>query len=318
MNTIPSIFNQRKVSYIVLGGSENPRQALMPVTCVVLSRSGRHYRARVIENLLQKRFEKIISVSPKSEQKSVDLLARQFPTVKFLVVLDSVSQGELLNLAFYEAQTPYVLVVQEEMCLDKFSFDASMAEKFARKKQFCIAPKLLSSSFTKLPVSFFPSARKSVFEVGVDSFFADGQPSLYPADYAGFYDREKFILLGGADYTISSEYWQKIDLFFRAWLWGEKINLSSFFEFKYSGNIPEENLTVDISYLRFYLKNLLPVFLSDHAKIPWYSYFIFKLKSSCGFVESMRQFKDAVRWTRENQYRFKLDAVSLIENWGKK
>ena len=81
--------------------------------------------------------------------------------------------------------------------------------------------------------------------------------------------------------------------------------------------LEEENLTVDISYLRFYLKNLLPAFLSDHAKIPWISYFAFKLKSSCGFVESMRQFKDAMRWTKENQYRFKTDAVALIENWGK-
>lgn len=317
MNTIPSIFNQHKISYTVIGGTENPKQILMPVTCIVLSRSGRHYRTRVLENLLQKGFEKIISVNPENERKAVDSFARHFPTVKFLVALENVSQGELLNIAFSESETQYVLVVQEEMCLEKFSFDASMVSKFMNKNQFCIAPRLFSDSSTKLPVALFPSARKSVFDVEADSVFLDGQPTLYPADYAGFYNREKFILLGGIDYTISSEYWQKIDFFFRAWLWGEKINLSTGFEFKYTGAVPEENLTVDISYLRFYLKNLLPAFLSDHAKIPWISYFAFKLKSSCGFVESMRQFKDAIRWTKENQYRFKTDAVALIENWGK-
>lgn len=266
---------------------------------------------------MQKGFEKIISVSAVAEKKTADSFARQFPSVQFLVAQERVSQGELLNIAFSQAASSHVLVVQEELCLDRVSFSPSLAAKLVQRKQFCIAPRLFSSGYTKVPVVFFPSAKKSVFTVETDSSFSDSQPTLYPADYAGFYDREKFILLGGTDYTISSEYWQKVDFFFRAWLWGEKISVSSGLEFSYAESVPEEDQTVDISYLRFYLKNLLPVFSTDHAKIPLFSYFTFKSRSSCGFVESFRQFKDAVRWTEQNQYRFKADAVSIIENWGK-
>lgn len=317
MNTIPSIFNQHKVSYTVLGGSESPQKILMPVTCVVLCRNGKHFRTRVLENILQKGFEKVICVSTVSEKKAADSFARQFPAVQFLVAQERVPQGELLNIAFSEAGTDYVLVVQEDMCMDKVSFNAALASRLMKKGQFCIAPRLFSSGSTKVPVVFSPSAKKSVFTVESDFSFSDGQPTLYPADYAGFYDREKFILLGGIDYTISSGYWQKVDFFFRAWLWGETVSVASGFEFSYAESVPEEDHTVDISYLRFYLKNLLPVFSTDHARIPPLSYFAFKSRSSCGFVESFKQFKDAVRWTEKNQYRFKADAVSIIENWGK-
>ncbi len=317
MNTIPSIFNEHKVSYAVVGGAEKTTKVLIPATCVVLSRNGKYYRSKVFENLLQKGFSEIISVNIASNQNNIDSLARQFPTIKFLVVLENVSQGELLNIAFSEASENHVLVLQEELCLDKLNFNSSMALKLIQKKQFCIVPKLFSSTYVKLPTVFLPSAKKSVFNIEVGEFSTGEKKTLYPADYVGFYDREKFILLGGFDYTIFSEFWQKVDFFFRAWLWGEKIFATSELEFVYAGQIPEENQTVDISYLRFYLKNLLPVFYYDHAKIPWYSYFTFKLRSSCGFFESLRQLRDAIKWTEENRYRFKMDAVSLIENWEK-
>ena len=317
MNTIPSIFNERKISYTVFGGSEQPSRVTMDVTCIVLSRNGRHYRSMVIENLLAKGFEKIISVNPKSEQVSVEQLARHFPTVEFLVALENVSQGELLNIAFAHAKSEYVFVVQEEMCSEKINFTSSLAEKLIEKNQFCVVPRLASSSSLKLPVVFTPLTKKSVFTVEMENAVGDNHKTLYSFDYAGFYNREKFSLLGGIDYTITSPYWQKLDFFMRAWLWGEKITVSNSMEFTYADSIPEEDRTVELSYLRFYLKNLLPVFISDHAKILRRSFLTFKLRNSCGFVESLKQFKDAVRWTCENQYRFKTDAVALIENWSK-
>jgi len=318
MNTIPSIFNEHKVAYTVLGGGEEPSRVTLPsVTCIVLSRKGRHYRERIIENLLSKGFAKIISVNPKSEQVSIEQLAHHFPTVGFLVGLEQVSQGELLNIAFAQAKTEHVLVLQEEMCSENFMFTPAMVEKLIEKKQFCIAPRLVTSSGNRVPVVYMPATARSVFSVDSDMSMADNLCTLYSYDYAGFYDREKFCLLGGVDYTITSSYWQKLDFFFRSWLWGEKTTVSNFFELKYGEDIPEEDQTVEVSYLRFYLKNILPVFVSDHGKISRISFLRFKSRSSCGLVESWKQFKDAVRWTEENQYRFKCDAVSLIENWGK-
>lgn len=317
MNTIPSIFNEHKFAYTVFGGEDNSIKINFDVTCVLLSRNGRQYRSMAIENLLSKGFKKIISVNPKSEQVSVEQLSRHYPIVQFIVGLEDVPQSELLNIAFENAKSEYVLVLQEEMALENFYFNSSIYEKLVEKKIFCVCPRLVSSTGMRLPVVYIPSVIKSVFNIESDATMADDVSTLYSMDYAGFYNREKFCLLGGIDYTIKSQYWQKVDFFFRAWLWGEKIKISNYLEFRYSDSVPEEDQTVEISYLRFYLKNLLPSFISDHARITKSSFFIFKSRNSCGLVESLRQFKEASRWTRENQYRFKTDAVSLIENWDK-
>ena len=158
---------------------------------------------------------------------------------------------------------------------------------------------------------------KSVFTVASSPSLQEGDVTLYPADLAGFYDRNKFIQLGGADYTISSAYWQKVDLFCRAWLWGERVSVQTAFSFSYSGDVPEENQTVDSSYLRFYIKNLLPVFKNDHAEIPLSSFFAFRAHRSCSFRDALELFGLARKWTEKNKYRFKKDAATLIQNWGK-
>ncbi|WP_407396571.1 hypothetical protein [Treponema sp.] len=318
MNIIPSIFNEHKISYTVFGGTEDAPKITIPnVTCVVLSRNGRQYRQVVIEKLLGKGFAKIISVNQKSEQLAIEQLAHHFPTVEFIVALEDVPQGELLNIAFSEAKTEYVLVIQEEMCGENFIFNSSLAEKFIAMNQFCVAPRLVSDSGHRIPVVFRPDANRGKFKVDEETSVLDNQATLYCYDYAGFYNRETFCLLGGFDYTITSEYWQKLDFFMRAWLWGETISVSNVLELSYSESVPEEDRTVELSYLRFYLKNILPSFVSDHAKISRSSFFRFKIGSTCGFVESWVQFKDAIRWTADNQYRFKTDAVTLIENWSK-
>ena len=318
MTTIPSIFNEHKVSYTVLGGAEKSGRVTMPsVTCVVLSRNARQYRTMILENLLAKGFAKVVSVNPKTEKGSIEQLAHHFPTIDFLVALENVSQGELLNLAFAHATTEYVLVLQEEMCCEKISLNPAIIDRMIEKKQFCIVPRLHNVDGGRIPVSFIPATNRSVFVIESDSSLSDNQKTLYSYDYAGFYDRERFCLLGGIDYTISSPYWQKIDFFFRSWLWGETTTVLNSFDLSYSGSVPEEDHTVELSYVRFYLKNLLPVFVSDHGRISKSSFIRFRMRSGCGLVESMRQFNDAIRWTKENQYRFKTDAVSLIEDWGK-
>ena len=318
MNTIPSIFNERVISYTVTGGLQPPANVAMSVTCVVLSRGGRHIRARVIENLLDKGFEKIISVNPVSERDSVEGFAAQFPQVSFLLAQEEASQGELLNLSFAEAKSSYVLVVQDDLCFDRVGFTPSLASSLAARAHFCVAPALTAASGVPLPVLVSPSASHSLFDVERSASFTDGQKTLCAADWAGFYNRQTFALLGGVDYTITSPFWQKMDFFVRAWLWGETVSLSNAMTFTYTDVVPEEDSTVDMSYLRFYLKNLAPAFKVDHARVSWLSWPAFKLHNRCGTLESIKQFKDAVRWTKENQWRFKCDAVSLIENWGAK
>ena len=67
---------------------------------------------------------------------------------------------------------------------------------------------------------------------------------------------------------------------------------------------------------RFYLKNLVPRFVHGEGVIPLSSFVLYLPRSGSGFFEAWRQFKDARRWVMENKFRFRLDAVTLVQKWG--
>lgn len=317
MNTIPSIFNQRQINHTVMGGAEKSSPAKMPVDCIVLNRTEKASRSRVFDNLIYRGFNSIISVESSSNRFATENAASLYPSVSFVVALEKITEGDMLNLGMSLASAPYVLVLQDDMCMDDISFTPQLAKKLMALNDFCVCPRLTTSTFQSIPIRFLPTVEKSVFTVASSPSLQEGDVTLYPADLAGFYDRNKFIQLGGADYTISSAYWQKVDLFCRAWLWGERVSVQTAFSFSYSGDVPEENQTVDSSYLRFYIKNLLPVFKNDHAEIPISSFFAFRAHRSCSFRDALELFGLARKWTEKNKYRFKKDAATLIQNWGK-
>jgi len=300
-----------------MGGAEQSSLSKMPVDCIVLNRTDRTSRSRVFDNLIYRGFNSIISVERGSNRFATANASSLYPSVRFVVALEDVTAGDMLNLGMSMATAPYVLVLQDDMCMDDILFNPQLAKKLIALNDFCVCPRLTTSTFQSIPVRFFPTAEKSVFTVASSLSIQEGDVTLYPADLAGFYDRNKYIQLGGADYTISSAYWQKVDLFCRAWLWGERVSVQTSFSFSYSGDVPEENQTVDSSYLRFYIKNLLPVFKNDHAEIPLSSFFAFRARRSCSFRDALELFGLARKWTEKNKYRFKKDAATLIQDWGK-
>lgn len=315
MSTIPSTFNQHIINYTTLEGNAQLKST-MNVTCIVFNRASSPFRQKTFESLISRGFEKIISVEQNTGSFNTEALSRQFPQVTFLIAQDSVSTGDMINLAVNETKSPYMLIVPQELACGRMVFTSQMAKKYMEKDQFCIVPHLYSSSMQALPVNFTPVTERSVFKIESSISSSDSEPTLYAADYAGFYNREKFIQTGGFDYTIRSSYWQKIDLYMRAWLWGERVTVSSGFEMSYSDIVPDDDMTTDLSSLRFYLKNLAPVYKIDHGYIPSLSFISFNRRSSCGLRESLRQFSGARKWTQKNQYRFKTDAAHLIQEWG--
>ena len=67
--------------------------------------------------------------------------------------------------------------------------------------------------------------------------------------------------------------------------------------------------------LRFYLKNIAPVFSTDHAYIPISRVFSYIQKSSLDIFSAIDDFKDARKWVEKNKYRFKMDIPYLVNNW---
>lgn len=139
---------------------------------------------------------------------------------------------------------------------------------------------------------------------------------MYPFDNIALYNRKKFIQLGGFDWTIKSSYWQTLDFALRSWLWGEETHLSSLLHFSYVDDVPIEDHTINMDYLRYHLKNEVPKLKMEAGHIRKSSFFAFLMNSSCGFIEAKRHFNEAKKWVNKNKYCFKMDLQTFVENWG--
>lgn len=299
----------------ILGGMEESSRILMDVSCIVIKRTVNQYRGQVFRNLLACGFKKIISVETFNPAFNTESLSNDFPEVKFVRAHGRMNDGELVNLGMGEVDSPYALVLHDDLCVQNFKFSRTLVQKLVECRIFCVAARLLNTDRQGIPVRFTPKVKSMVFDVESSLAVVDKALTLYPFDLAGFYDVNTFRLLGGFDYTIEAPYWQEMDLFFRAWLWGEKIQLSSAFTLEFFDELPVSDRTANISYLQFYLKNLLPNFRRDHGEISLASFPSFKMRSHCGLNEAFRLFCRARDWVKLNRFRFKRDAVSLLENW---
>jgi len=318
MNTIPSIFNERQINRTVLGGTETAPGIKLPVSVVLINGNGSHFRQQTLENLMKCGFASVVSLEPTPDNYNIEDFATKFPSIKFIVPLEKVTDGDLVNIGISESCGDYVLVLRDTLRIPPGILTPNLTSRLTESGAYCIVPRLITQEKQGLPVQYIPMAERSKLRVAASATVMDGMKTLYPFDYIGLYNRQKFIQLGGFDYTITSSYWQNLDLSFRAWLWGETISLSTKFQLEYGQTVPVEDSTTDQSYLRFYLKNLLPRFKADHGMIPMPSFFIFLGSSSLGFFESRKQFMDARRWVDKNKFRFRFDAVSIIENWDRK
>ena len=65
-----------------------------------------------------------------------------------------------------------------------------------------------------LPVQMVPALKGSSFQVEPMPCFRDSLPTVYPFDFTGIYNRDKFIRMGGFDHAIANPYWQNLDFGF--------------------------------------------------------------------------------------------------------
>ena len=316
MNSIPLIFNERQIKRTSLGGVVDKDGAKMPVSAVLLSRGGNHYRIKMLNVLLQCGFESIISIETDPESYNIENMSARYPTVKFVVTLEKLTVGEMVNIGIAESSADTVFVIWDDVKFSAGMLSPHLAIRLSAQNQYCIVPRLITK-IQGMPVLTSPAAESSKFQVLRKSSVSDGEPTLYPFDFVGLFNRQRFMTLGGYDYTIEAPYWQNLDLAVRSWLWGEKTTVSTAFQLCYEDSLPVEDHTANLSELRFYLKNLVPVYKYDHGVIPSSAFVRYMVHSASGFVEALKNFKDAQMWTEKNKYRFKMDIVTLMQNWGK-
>ena len=314
MNTIPLTFNEKQINRTIIGGNEIVVSKI-PISIILLNRSGTTFRMNNIESLLRLGFTDIVSIEAPQQNYNLDELAKRFPVVKFIIPGEQLSTGEMINLGMQEVRSNKVLVLWDTMHISTKIFSDRLLNIILNNEIFCFAPFLFNFQMQNLPVKNIPAIENTSFTVKTFGVTQDFAKTLYPFDFVGLYDRQKFINLGGFDHTITSDYWQLIDLFMRSYLFGEKTIICSSLRLNYECEVPLEDTTPDLSHLRFFLKNLSPKFVGDYAYIPKKEFFSYLNRSSLGFFKAYKTFKMARNWVSKNKFRFKTDAQTLISSW---
>ena len=313
MNIIPTIFNERRATYTVVGGSR--RAGSTGLSAVLLNRGGRYLRRNVFDELEKAGFDQIVSVEGPHESFDLEELSLRFPTVKFLTLKESVGPGESINLALDELACERFVVLWNDMRIVSGASPVRVVERQASEPFLCLAPSLQNGRFETLPTLVAPAFFRGSVKTISFAPAREGAPSLYPFDYVGIYDRDRFVRLGGFDPTIVSPYWQLLDFGFRCQLWGESIRSTTAFRLRYEGDLPAEDATIDEGYKLFYLKNLAPTFRGDQAHLPIRRFFSYLSRSGAGPVDAWKEYAEARRWVYVNRYRFVCDARRVTELW---
>ncbi len=319
MNGIPLIFNERQIKKTILGGIDTSQTNLVkneiPCTLLLLNRGTNHYKQKNIETLIQLGFKEIISIESTRLNYQLEDFSQRYPQVTFVIPQEKITIGEMINIGISVSSYNYVLAIWNDIHISQTFVTEKMITNLIEKDVFCVAPYLTAPHVSVLPVKMRPVIENSSFSVFPELVENEYENTVYPFDFMGLYNKQKIMQLGGFDYTITTPYWQNLDLALRAWLWGEQIIISKKVEIQYEDESPSEDISPDETQLRFFLKNCAPKFSQDHAYIPKTKYFSFQNRFSGNPFEALAEFKKARKWVSTNKYRFKTDVVALINAW---
>jgi hypothetical protein len=295
---------------------------------VLLNRGGRYPRRTLFQEFEKTGFDYVISIEGKEERYDLEELAGRFPFVRFILLKDEINQGGWINLAVSELDSPLFFVLWNDIRLLHGTAAAKIAERFlagpaegeARTapspcKRLCTVPVIQNSGYQTLPTLVSPGLHQGLIKTLPYAPLREENPTLYPFDFVGIYDRLRFIRLGGFDSTIRSPYWQLMDFGVRSWLWGERIAGTQLVRVCYDGGLPPEDSSAGVSYKRFFLKNLAPVFRRDSAHLPLRRFPAYLFTSGESPLAAWKEYAVSRQWVELNKYRFTTDMENLAKNW---
>jgi hypothetical protein len=357
MNTTPTIskestaFYENLPTYTALGGSVT--REISGISVVLLNRGSRPDMHSLFSMLEKEGFDYVVSIEKNSERYDIDRLVCEFPFVRFVFPKTEINPGVAINLGCLELKTKFFFVLWSDLSIIHANGAVKMRELLEYSKLFpktarimqmdgteapsvnpikrlCTVPMLQDTDFQTKPTIVTPIFSEKSPETDLDNTSKDEYPTLFPFDYLGFYDRERFTAIGGFDGKYENHYWQLLDFGFRAWLCGEEIRCTQFVRLTAAANEQIQKKTTDEGFRRYFLKCLSPRFIEEKGKknsqknesayrLPLRSFF--QYLKICGFsvgfrlVEAWRQFKEIRTWVKENSAQFHIDAGDFPKYW---
>ena len=299
---------------VVTGGrAARPTEGSGLLSAVVLGREAKFNRPAVIRTLEREGVAEIVAVERASSAYEVEALAQTLPTVRFLLLQRSFSVGEQINAAMQELRTRFVLVLWDDTLLDSLPEDLDSV--FKGESVLAVAPEIRGPSREAVPTVMVPVSHGSRLRVLTLPRERVGQQTLYPADFAGIYERDRFLAIEGFDNEIPDSHWQKLDFGFRAHMMGFQILHAPDFRVALRNAPIPEDTTPGESYVRFFLKNLGVVVRDGSARLRRTSILLLLWKTRSFTGLTLALFRQVKRWLSERRYLFQQDAHEVIRRW---
>ncbi len=315
MSTTPSTIKHPGTPYTVVGGKRVERKTSAPrvLSVLVLNRGGRFNRADYFDQLEQLHPDEIISIEPVGTPYDVESLANRHENLRFLLLHADTNRGQQVNIGIQEAHGRFVLVVWNDMEIS--ALPSRVFERMHDENVLCTTPVLRSDKNEIMPTIQAPAFYRKLLRVVAVTPTRDNAPTLFPYEYTGLFNRERFIRTGGFDATMTSSYWQKMDFGFRVHMWGESVRTNLMFRITCISPPPAEDITPDADYRVFYLKNLSIRYTGDQGLLPLSRFLPFHLRAGIGLLQSYRLFRSIESWVETNRFRFVQDARSVTDLW---
>ena len=305
-----------RIPYTVIGGARWDRVRRYPfaLTMLVLSRGDRLFRGELLRDLQARAMGEILWVEGNGPSPDVESLAREFPNVRFLLIKAPSTIGERLNIGIGESRAPLVLTLWSDTRLS--AFPPAAVGRMEKSGTLCTVPVARSARMDPIPSWQSPLWKKRRLALSFRVPQKDGEPTLFPFDYCGIFNREKFAQSGGFDPAIANPYWQKLDFGVRCFLWGERLRGTTEVVLTYTGAPPEEDTTPDKGYKLFWLKNVAVRKRREMGVLPFRRIFDYMVHSDTGPVYALREFRAVRAWVQRHRFRFRRDPRDLTERWG--
>jgi hypothetical protein len=315
MNTTPSTSSALPVAYTVIGGArwDRVRRWSHDLTFLVLSRGDRLFRGELLAELRATGAGEIVWVGGPGASYDLEAQAREFPDVRFLVLGGPATPGERVNIGISEARAPRVFCLWSDARV--VSLPADLADRSVADPPVCTVPLARTPRGEAMPTLQAPRLVKGRVALDWRAPARDGGRTLFPFDFCGVYDVERFDRLGGYSAAVASPHWQKLDFGFRAHLWGETLRCRTGLVVAYATEPPADDATPDASYKQFWLRNLAVRRRRDAGELPAWRLAEYMLRSDTGPLYAVKEFRAAREWVRQNRWRYRVDPRDLVAGW---
>ncbi len=143
MNTIHSTFNRVNTSYTVIGAHKQNRatENNSALSVLLLSRGGRPFRHELLKELLLLDVGEVVSTQVAGKgHVDFEKETSENEALKFLILKNDVSPGEMVNIGVSECVGDFVFVLWDDMNISSKSMSYRVFEKIKEYKRVCTLP----------------------------------------------------------------------------------------------------------------------------------------------------------------------------------